>query len=115
VSIRMAKEQGLSLNPTKISGSCGRLMCCLAYEQNAYEHLADVTPPLSSVVNTPEGTGTVTEVNLISGMLRVRLDKPTELLPKYFHRDECEYIRGGKRPPKRAAKNQQAEKAEVPE
>lgn len=99
VSIKMAKEQGLSLNPTKISGICGRLMCCLGFEQSSYEHLNSITPGLNSVVKTPEGPGTVTEVNVISGMLRIKLDKSTELTPKYFHRDECEYIRGGKRPP----------------
>ena len=99
VSIKMAKEQGLSLNPAKISGSCGRLMCCLAYEQPAYEYLSKITPGQNSVVKTPEGEGTVTEVNLITGMLRVRLDDVTEMQPKYFHRDECEYLRGGKRKP----------------
>ncbi|MDL2253980.1 stage 0 sporulation family protein [Ruminococcaceae bacterium OttesenSCG-928-I18] len=99
VSIKMAKEQGLSLNPTKISGSCGRLMCCLAYEQPAYEYLGKITPGLNSVVKTPEGEGTVTEVNLITGMLRVRLENSAEIQPKYFHRGECEYLRGGKRKP----------------
>ncbi|MGD9559803.1 MAG: stage 0 sporulation family protein [Oscillospiraceae bacterium] len=100
VSIKMAKEQGLSLNPTKISGSCGRLMCCLGYEQSAYEYLGKITPMVNSVVKTPDGLGTVTEVNLVSGMLRVRLDKSAEqLVPKYYHRDQCEYIRGGKRAP----------------
>lgn len=99
VSIKMAKEQGLSLNPTKISGSCGRLMCCLAYEQPAYDYLSKITPGLNSVVQTPDGTGTVTEVNLISGMLRVRYDRELELPTKYYHRDTCTYLRGGKRAP----------------
>lgn len=99
VSIKMAKEQGLSLNPTKISGSCGRLMCCLAYEQPAYEYLSKITPGQGSVVQTPDGTGTVIEVNLVSGLLRVRFDKDTELPTKYYHRDTCTYLRGGKRAP----------------
>lgn len=99
VSIKMAKEQGLSLNPTKISGSCGRLMCCLAYEQPAYEYLGKITPMLNSTVKTPDGLGTVTEVNLVSGQLRVRLDDPTELQQKYYHRNDCAYIKGGKRAP----------------
>ena len=99
VSIKMAKEQGLSLNPTKISGSCGRLMCCLAYEQPAYEYLGKITPGLNSVVKTPDGLGTVTEVNLISGMLRVRLEKTADLSIKYYSRNECTYIKGGKRAP----------------
>lgn len=99
VSIKMAKEQGLSLNPTKISGSCGRLMCCLAYEQPAYEYLSKITPGLGSVVSTPDGEGTVTEVNLVAGNLRVRLDKPQETPVRYFHRDDCVYLRGGKKAP----------------
>ncbi len=72
VTIKMAKEQGLSLNPTKISGSCGRLMCCLKYEQNSYEYLSKLTPSLGSTVKAPEGTGTVVDVNLITGNLIVK-------------------------------------------
>ena len=58
VSIKMAKEQGLSLNPTKISGACGRLMCCLAYEESAYEYLNSIMPMVGSTVRTPDGLGT---------------------------------------------------------
>ena len=72
VSIKMAKEQGLSLNPTKISGSCGRLMCCLSYEQKAYEYLNGITPMPGSIVRTPDGDGMVVEANPVSGMLKVR-------------------------------------------
>ena len=72
VSIKMAKEQGLSLNPTKISGSCGRLMCCLKYEQDSYEYLMKITPSLGSTVKTPEGVGTVVDVNMITGNLIVK-------------------------------------------
>ena len=84
VSIKMAKEQGLSLNPSKISGSCGRLMCCLSYEQPAYEHLNSITPGVGSLVKTSEGNGIVTEVNLLKSLLKVRLDKNKEGLPKEF-------------------------------
>ena len=84
VSIKMAKEQGLSLNPSKISGSCGRLMCCLSYEQPAYEHLNSITPGVGSVVKTGEGNGVVVEVNLLKGLLKVRLDKNKDGLPKEF-------------------------------
>ena len=98
VSIKMAKEQGLSLNPTKISGSCGRLMCCLAYEQPAYEYLNRITPGVGSIVKTPEGVGAVVETNVISGTLRVRMDPPATGF-KTFHKDECQYLRGGKRAP----------------
>ena len=101
VSIKMAKEQGLSLNPTKISGCCGRLMCCLAYEQPAYEYLNKITPGLGSVVRTPDGEGVVTEVNLIAGNLRVRLEDVQENAVKYYRREECIYVRGGKRAPSR--------------
>ena len=98
VSIKMAKEQGLSLNPAKISGSCGRLMCCLAYEQPAYEYLNRITPGVGSIVKTPEGVGAVVETNVISGTLRVRMDPPATGF-KAFHKDECQYLRGGKRAP----------------
>ena len=98
VSIKMAKEQGLSLNPAKISGSCGRLMCCLAYEQPAYEYLNRITPGVGSIVKTPEGVGAVVETNVISGTLRVRMDPPATGF-KTFHKDECQYLRGGTRAP----------------
>ena len=98
VSIKMAKEQGLSLTPAKISGSCGRVMCCLAYEQPAYEYLNRITPGVGSIVKTPEGVGAVVETNVISGTLRVRMDPPATGF-KTFHKDECQYLRGGKRAP----------------
>ena len=72
VSIKMAKEQGLSLNPTKISGTCGRLMCCLKYEQDSYEELLRTTPKVGAIVKTPDGKGVVEEVNLLTGKLRVK-------------------------------------------
>ncbi len=76
VSIKMAKEQGLSLNPTKISGTCGRLMCCLKNEQNAYEALLKITPKVGAVVVLADGTkGKVEDANLITGKLRVKTDK----------------------------------------
>ena len=96
VSIKMAKEQGLSLNPAKISGACGRLMCCLAYEQKSYEYLNSLTPQAGSVVRTPDGEGTVLEANPISGVLKVRAEGSI-LAPKFYHRDECQYLYGGKK------------------
>ena len=74
VSIKMAKEQGLSLNPTKISGSCGRLMCCLKYEQDAYEELIKMSPKVGSVVTLPQGRGVVTDSNILTGKVKVRLE-----------------------------------------
>ncbi len=83
VSIKMAKTQSLSLNPTKISGTCGRLMCCLKYEQDAYEDLLRRTPREESYVDTPEGRGTVTEVNLLRQKVRVRLDDNPDTIAQF--------------------------------
>jgi len=79
VSIKMAKEQGLSLNPTKISGICGRLMCCLKYEQDVYEELIKVTPRVGAIVKTPKGKGTVESVSILKGDVKVRFEGETEL------------------------------------
>ncbi len=91
VSIKMAKEQGLSLNPTKISGTCGRLMCCLKYEQDAYEDLLKNTPKVGAIVKTMEGRGVVEEVNLLTGKLRVKIDKTENVIS--VKKDEVEVIR----------------------
>ena len=96
VSIKMAKEQGLSLNPTKISGSCGRLMCCLKYEQDTYEALLKMTPKQGALVTTPEGKGVVTDVNLLTGKLKVRLDKSPDSPPAEMHRKDVKVIRDNK-------------------
>ena len=74
VSIKMAKEQGLSLNPTKISGSCGRLMCCLKYEQPTYEELLKITPRQGAFVETPDGRGIVEYVEILKGRVKVRVE-----------------------------------------
>ncbi|MDR2909672.1 MAG: stage 0 sporulation family protein [Oscillospiraceae bacterium] len=88
VSIKMAKEQGLSLNPSKISGTCGRLMCCLKYEQSAYEDLLRTTPRVNAYVQTPEGKGTVREASLLTGNLKIQLDKHDNDTITVFHRDD---------------------------
>ena len=93
VSIKMAKEQGLSLNPTKISGTCGRLMCCLKYEQDTYEHLLRVTPKVGAIVDTPDGKGRVIENNLITGMLKVTLDRRPDAAPAVFHRHSVKILK----------------------
>ncbi len=90
VSIKMAKEQGLSLNPEKISGCCGRLMCCLKYEQNSYEYLNKITPRVGSVVSTPEGEGTVVDAAVMTGKLKVRLGD--DQMPIEVYRDDAEVI-----------------------
>ncbi len=96
VSIKMAKEQGLSLNPTKISGTCGRLLCCLKYEQDSYEYLNKITPRVGSVVDTREGRGTVAESNLLTGKLKVALDRRPEAIPTEFNRKEVKLIKKAK-------------------
>lgn len=96
VTVKMAKEQGLSLNPTKISGTCGRLMCCLKYEQNAYEHLLKITPKTGAIVDTPEGRGRVIDVNLLRGKLTIQLDKRMDAAPVTYFRDEVKLIKDKK-------------------
>lgn len=93
VSIKMAKEQGLSLNPTKISGTCGRLMCCLKYEHEAYEELLSRVPKVGAIVETPEGQGTVMEVSLIRELLKIKLDKGNDTDLKIYRVDEVKVIK----------------------
>lgn len=95
VSIKMAKTQNLSLNPTKISGTCGRLMCCLKYEQDAYEYLLSRCPKDESFVDTPEGRGTVTEVNLLRQTVKVRMEEDPETVSS-FSVEEIAVLRNGK-------------------
>ena len=93
VSIKMAKEQSLSLSPVKISGTCGRLMCCLKYEQEAYEHLLRVTPKNGAIVETKDGKGTVVDNNLLTGMLKISLEKNPDGAPIQVHRKEVKVIK----------------------
>lgn len=95
VSIKMAKTQNLSLNPTKISGTCGRLMCCLKYEQEAYEDLMKDAPRMDSFVETPDGAGTIISVNTLREKVRVRLDDAPDTL-KTYHNSEIRVVRSGK-------------------
>ncbi len=95
VSIKMAKEQGLSLNPAKISGNCGRLMCCLKYEQNAYEYLLKITPKQGAIVSTPEGKGTVVESNPITGMLKVSIHSRNNAAPITINRKNVKLVKDG--------------------
>lgn len=96
VSIKMAKEQGLSLNPTKISGSCGRLMCCLKYEQDSYDYLLSITPHVGATVKSSEGVGTVIDANMITGNLIVKPDRE-DGVPYKIHRDSVKLVSGRKR------------------
>lgn len=95
VSIKMAKTQNLSLNPTKISGTCGRLMCCLKYEQNAYEDAAKRMPKVESFVQTPDGPGNVKSVDLLRETMKVSLDSAPEPLKRYHNCEVC-VLRNGK-------------------
>ena len=94
VSIKMAKEQNLSLNSTKISGCCGRLMCCLRYEHETYEQEIRLTPSVDSLVETPDGRGTVTSNHVLKGTVTVRLENPEGEPPRTYHRDAVKVIRG---------------------
>ena len=98
VSIKMAKEQGLSLSPTKISGICGRLMCCLKYEQDGYEYMRKQMPKVGREAGTPEGlTGTVIENNVISERTKVKLMLPDGTIDvREYPFRELTYTRGGK-------------------
>ena len=95
VSIKMAKTQNLSLNPTKISGTCGRLMCCLKYEQEAYEDLIRNSPKLESFVDTPDGRGTVVDVDLLRSRVKVRMEDSPETVAYYANADIA-VLRNGK-------------------
>ena len=95
VSIKMAKTQNLSLNPTKISGTCGRLMCCLKYEQDAYEDLLRTAPKAESFVDTPEGRGTVVEVDLLRQRVKVRMEDAPETISVFANADIA-ILRSGK-------------------
>ena len=95
VSITMAKTQNLSLSPTKISGTCGRLMCCLKYEQDAYEDLIRTSPKAESFVDTPEGRGTVVELDLLRQRVKVRMEDRPEVIAT-FPNSEIAILRNGK-------------------
>ena len=109
VSMKMAKEQNLSLNPTKISGSCGRLMCCLKYEQNAYEDLIKITPPVGATVKHNGELGTVVDVNLITGNLIIK-PKSEDGIPYKTSRKDVKIISRGK---KKAETEEIEEKEEI--
>ena len=95
VSIKMAKTQNLSLNPTKISGTCSRLMCCLKYEQDAYEDLLRTSPKAESFVDTPDGRGTVVEVDLLRQRVKVKMEEQPEVI-SVFKNEEIAILRNGK-------------------
>ena len=95
VSIKMAKTQNLSLNPTKISGTCGRLMCCLKYEQDAYEDLIRTSPKAESFVDTPDGRGTVVDIDLLRQRVKVKMEQQPEVIGTYAN-ESIAILRNGK-------------------
>ena len=96
VTIKMAKDQGLSLAPGKISGTCGRLMCCLKYEQNSYEYLHKITPKVGTVVDCRHGRGTVVDAAILTGKLKIQLDNTPDGLPVIVNREEVRIVRDNK-------------------
>ncbi len=96
VSIKMAKEQGLSLSPGKISGTCGRLMCCLKYEQNSYDYLQKITPRKGAIVDCRDGRGTVVDVSLLTGKLKIKLNSNPDGAPVVAYRDEVVFVKDGR-------------------
>ncbi len=108
VSIKMAKEQGLSLNPTKISGSCGRLMCCLKYEQNSYDDLMKITPNVGATVKANGEVCSVIDANLITGNLIVK-PKAEDSVPFKTNRKDVKILSRGKKPKENDEKEQKEE------
>lgn len=100
VTIKMAKDQGLSLAPSKISGTCGRLMCCLKYEQNSYEYLNKITPKKNSVVEVNGDRGVVVETSILTGKVKVQLDKSPDGLPVVVDREDVKPVRDSSPQPK---------------
>ena len=96
VSIKMAKEQGLSLNPTKISGNCGRLMCCLKYEQNCYDEYYKIAPSVGAIVSTPQGKGVVQSATVLTGIAKVKLEDDSEAQVKEFNFKEIKILKNNK-------------------
>lgn len=108
VSIKMAKEQNLSLNSAKISGICGRLMCCLRYEHETYEYEIKRTPPVDALVKTVDGNGTVTEISPLAGTIKVRLLDSPEVAPKTYRREDVTMLQK-KQPPVQEKKSEPKE------
>lgn len=116
VSIKMAKEQNLSLNQAKISGTCGRLMCCLKYEQEAYEDLIRTTPRVGDIVETPSGVGTVADVSLISGNLRVKIGEDSEYTLKTFNKcDVCKKCCGKQKKQAKTSDGEEKQNSNTPD
>ena len=99
VSINMAKQQNLSLNPTKISGTCGRLMCCLKYEEDVYEELNKKLPRVGDIISTPDGTGEILSTNVLMQQVKAAVRKAENDPPTigFYHLEEIKLIRSKKK------------------
>lgn len=109
VSIKMAKNQGLSLNPGKISGLCGRLMCCLAYENDYYAEACKNVPKLGSEVETPEGKGNVINVNMLKMEVKVKIEEKDAVTYRDFKVSDIKFRRGGKEKQEEAKEDKEGE------
>ena len=109
VSIKMAKNQGLSLNPSKISGLCGRLMCCLAYENEYYAEACKNVPKLGSEVETPEGKGNVINVNMLKMEVKVKIEEKDAVTYRDFKVSDIKFRRGGKEKLEEAKEDKEGE------
>lgn len=98
VSIKMAKEQGLSLNPTKISGVCGRLMCCLQYEQNVYDEMMKVVPPKGSLVECEDGRGVVIDSETLKGVVKVKFGEGDDMVVRAYNAKDIKVVKKAKAP-----------------
>ena len=115
VSIKMAKNQGLSLNPGKISGLCGRLMCCLSYEDEYYAAASKKAPRIGSAVLTPEGKGTVIAVNMLKMEVRVKIEQDGALVYRDFPADVLQRAEADRPAPRPQEREQPAQEEARPE
>ncbi len=112
VSIKMAKEQNLSLNPTKISGLCDRLMCCLKYEQDNYEQTRKRMPRVGREIVTPDGTGVINAINVLEETVRVRIAVGDSFELREYRSTTVSAVKSGERKPPRAEEDATAEDAQ---
>ena len=103
----MAKEQNISLNPSKISGCCGRLMCCLKYEQNVYEEKLKRLPKIGAIVKTEEGTGEVCAIETLKEIVKVKLHDGEETYYKKFNSKDIKIIKDAEDEEKLNVENQE--------
>lgn len=103
VSVKMAKDQSLSTNPQKISGACGKLICCLNYEQNAYEDAYKTMPRVGQQVKTPDGDGVVTESNILVEKVRVKFDSDGQITQKVYDKKDITFVPKAKKQPQNSS------------